>query len=354
RVPGSTPKIILEVFCKEKLFLKRQTKPLNKNIKIFINYFLGPALFIWLSYSIYRQIRNQPDLDVHLQQIKEAIYGRNAWQLWMVVMLMLVNWGIEARKWQVLLKGIQKISFLRSFKAILAGVSFALNTPNRIGEYGGRILYVEDGKRFKAVSLTIAGSFSQIIITLLMGTIGLVFLQDELSGSLGIESSAIWIKFLTGIVATVTLVCLLIYFRLNWLIKGVERLPGLSRFVEHISVLEDLNVTILLRVLSLSFTRFMVFVIQYNLLLQAMQVDVTWWQGFWAVSVLFLLLAIWPTIALLELGLRWEYSLLLFKLFSKNTVGIYATATGIWLINLALPALIGSLFILGIKIFKER
>jgi hypothetical protein len=291
---------------------------------------------------------------VHLQQIKEAVYGRNAWQLWMVVMLMLVNWGIEARKWQVLLKGIQKISFLRSFKAILAGVSFALNTPNRIGEYGGRILYVEEGKRFKAVSLTIAGSFSQIIITLLMGTIGLVFLHDELSGSLGIEASAIWIKFLTGIVATVTLVCLLIYFRLNWLIKGVERLPGLSRFVEHISVLEDLNVTILLRVLSLSFTRFMVFVIQYNLLLQAMQVEVTWWQGFWAVSVLFLLLAIWPTISIIELGLRWEYSLLLFKLFSRNTVGIYATATGIWLINLALPALIGSLFILGIKIFKER
>jgi hypothetical protein len=98
----------------------------------------------------------------------------------------------------------------------------------------------------------------------------------------------------------------------------------------------------------------MVFVIQYNLLLQAMQVEVTWWQGFWAVSVLFLLLAIWPTISIIELGLRWEYSLLLFKLFSRNTVGIYATATGIWLINLALPALIGSLFILGIKIFKER
>jgi hypothetical protein len=59
-----------------------------------------------------------------------------------------------------------------------------------------------------------------------------------------------------------------------------------------------------------------------------------------------------PTIALLELGLRWEYSIMLFGLFSGNILGIYAAATGIWLINLVLPAMAGSLFILGIRIIK--
>jgi hypothetical protein len=29
-------------------------------------------------------------------------------------------------------------------------------------------------------------------------------------------------------------------------------------------------------------------------------------------------------------------------------------ATGIWIINLVIPALAGSLFMLGIRIFKER
>jgi hypothetical protein len=311
-------------------------------------------LFIWLSFSIYRQLRLQPNLEQHIRQIKDALTGNEAWKFYLVILLMLLNWGIEARKWQVLIRVLEPISLWRSFKAILSGVAFALNTPNRIGEYGGRILYISEGKRIRAVSLTIAGSFSQLIITLVAGTVGLFFLSDKLVSFYGSDSLSLWLKFLWGILLAVTLLCVLIYFRLSWLIKGVEKLPGLAKFVRHIEVLEELNVTILLRVLGMSVVRFLVFVIQYNLLLQLVQVEIGWWQGFWAVSVLFLLLAIWPTIALLELGLRWEYSLVLFRLFSQNAVGIYATATGIWLVNLVLPAVMGSLFLLGLRIFRLK
>jgi hypothetical protein len=146
----------------------------------------------------------------------------------------------------------------------------------------------------------------------------------------------------------------MVFFRISWIIRGVEKLPGFAKFAAHISVLEGLSVTILLRVLGLSFLRFIIFIIQYNLLLQVMHVNMGWWEGFWTVSVLFLWLAIWPTIALLELGLRWEYSLILFSMYSQNIVGIYAAATCIWLINLVLPAMGGSLFMLGLRIFKER
>lgn len=75
-----------------------------------------------------KQIRQQPDLDTHLRYIREAAYGVQAWKFWMVFVLMLINWGIEARKWQILLLPIQKMPFLRAFKATLTGVSFAMNT----------------------------------------------------------------------------------------------------------------------------------------------------------------------------------------------------------------------------------
>ncbi len=327
---------------------------LNKNIKIFFNYFLGPLLFLWLSLSIFRQISHQPDLQHHLQYIREAAYGTSAWKFWTVIVLMFFNWGIEARKWQVLLHRMERMTLIRSFKAILAGVAFALNTPNRIGEYGGRILFIPEGKRIKAVSLTIAGSFSQLIVTLVFGIVGLFMLTEAFSHNKDIISLSLWLKFLKGILVVITLICILLYFRISFIIRGVEKLPGVSKFVQHIAVLEDLSVTILLRVLSLSVTRFIIFILQYNLLLQVMHVNIGWWAGFWTVSVLFLWLAIWPTIALLELGLRWEYSLILFSMYSPNIVGIYATATCIWLINLVLPAMGGSLFMLGLRIFKER
>jgi hypothetical protein len=334
------------------IFEKRQL--LNKSIKIFLNYFLGPFIFIWLTISIFRQIRQQPDLEQNLALVRDAAVGSMAWKFWTVFVLMIINWGIEARKWQVLLLPLEKLSLGRSFKAILSGVAFAMNTPNRIGEYGGRILYVSEGKRIRAVSLTIAGSFSQLIITLFFGVIGIWILRDLFLSNEYISSFSIWLKFLEAILVFITVICFMIYFRIGWIIKGVEKLPGAHAIVKHISVLEELSVRILLRVLSLSIGRYVVFIIQYNLLLQVMHVEVGWWEGFWLVSVLFLWLAIWPTIALLELGLRWEYSILLFSMVSNNTVGIYAVATGIWFINLVLPALAGSLFMLGFRIFKVR
>jgi hypothetical protein len=45
----------------------------------------------------------------------------------------------------------------------------------------------------------------------------------------------------------------------------------------------------------------------------------------------------------------------LLGLFSANGLGITITAGTIWLINLVIPAIIGSLLILGIKkIFKAK
>ena len=60
---------------------------------------------------------------------------------------MCFNWGIEAKKWQVLMKPIEDLSWWTACKATLTGLSFAMNTPNRIGEYAGRILYVKKENR---------------------------------------------------------------------------------------------------------------------------------------------------------------------------------------------------------------
>src|SRR5690606_36486723 len=125
----------------------------------------------WLFYSLYKQIQSQPDLHLSLALIKEAPFGTDAWKLWSVILMVFINWGIEARKWQILIQPVQKMRFITAFKSVITGVTLSINTPNSIGEYGGRILFVKDGNRIKAISLSIAGSISQLIITLIMGCI---------------------------------------------------------------------------------------------------------------------------------------------------------------------------------------
>jgi hypothetical protein len=106
-------------------------------------------------------------------EIQASLDERGIWIFLMAVGLMLVNWGIEARKWQLAIRHIQRISFIRAFKAIFTGTSSAFVTFNRMGEYMGRILYIEDGNRIKAISLTIVCSMAQSLVTFSAGLIGL-------------------------------------------------------------------------------------------------------------------------------------------------------------------------------------
>ena len=145
---------------------------LNKSIKIFINYFLGPLLFIWLTLSIYRQIINQPHLEQSWQHIQASLTSSKIFLLAGVILLMLANWSIEAVKWKLSVSAIHPVGFVQSFKAILSGVSFSVTLPNRIGEYAGRLLFLPDGKRLKAVANTVGGSISQLLVTLLSGLAG--------------------------------------------------------------------------------------------------------------------------------------------------------------------------------------
>jgi hypothetical protein len=131
---------------------------INKNIKIFFNFFLGPLLGAWLFYSLYQQIKNQPHLEESIALIKNMPFSSEAWKFWAVIFMAFANWGLEAKKWQLMMHDLQPMKYITAFKSVLSGVTFSLNTPNRIGEYGGRILYVAEGKRLKAISLSIAGS----------------------------------------------------------------------------------------------------------------------------------------------------------------------------------------------------
>ena len=326
---------------------------LTKNIKIFFNYFLGPILFAWLSWSIYREINQQPDLSKAWHRIRESFYSPMIINLVAVILLMVVNWGLEAFKWKMAVHEVQPISYLKAFKAILSGVSFSVSTPNRIGEYFGRILYMSEGNRLRTISITIVSSMSQLIITMFMGFVGILVLRKNMEAD-GFISS-IWMQVLIYGVFAAVLVTILFYFRLSWLVKWIDRLPGSKKFAYLLEALENFDSKLLIKLLLLSSSRYIVFIIQYYLLLQLFDVPLSWPQTLWTVSVSFLVMAVIPSIALAELGLRGKVSIKLIGLFSANHLGILMTSMTIWLINLIIPAIAGSLLILSIRrIFASK
>ncbi|MCR6722318.1 MAG: flippase-like domain-containing protein [Chitinophagaceae bacterium] len=319
----------------------------KKLIRIFIRFFLGPVLFAWLSYSIYKQIQQQPHLESSWHALKHSMSSTMWWILPLVFLGMILNWSIESVKWMLVVKRIQPVKFITACKAVLSGLSFSVTTPNRVGEYLGRVLYMDDGNRMKAISLTITGSISQLITTLFMGLMALLVLKDPLSNS-GLVSSFWYSSILYGTLF-VTVILTVFYFRINWLVRWVDRLPGNHRYKWLIETLESFDATILTQLLSLSAARFVIFILQYWLLCSLFDVEISWWDCYWTVSLSYLVMAAIPTIALFtDLSLRGTVSIQLLGIYSSNHLGIGLAAASMWLINLIIPALAGSLLILGI------
>ncbi|MFN2458463.1 MAG: lysylphosphatidylglycerol synthase domain-containing protein [Chitinophagaceae bacterium] len=337
-------------FARRRLFLPLMQ--LNKNIKIFINYFAGPLLFCWLAFSIYNQIVHQPGLLSSWLHIKESFTSNKFFYLIVVVLLMLVNWGIEAWKWKISVDVLHRLPFYQAFKAVLSGVSFSVTTPNRIGEYLGRMIYVPEGMRLKIISITVVGSLSQILVTFIAGTAGFFLLQEQLLKS-GLISF-FWYQFIAfGLLGIITILTLF-YFNLSTIEKWIEQGLKRSSWLHLIRHIQKFNMQLLIKLLLLSSVRYCVFMMQYILLFRLFDVNVPVTAIFWVMSLVFLGLAVIPTIALVEVGIRGEITLQLMGLFTINSLGVTLTSVSIWFINLIVPALAGSFFILSVKVFKQR
>jgi hypothetical protein len=329
---------------------------LNKNIKLIVNYVVGPLIMLFLFYIVARQLQKQPNWKDSLNQMWQAAIGKQRWKLYCMFGLMGLNWGLESFKWQIALRTLQPIGFGRAFKAILAGICIASFTPNRVGEYLGRMLFVEQGNKIRSIAPSILCSMAQMLVTLMAGTFGFY-----LYSSLPLQAGVLWgtglqpsfCKPLMILTAGAATLLGLVYFRFDPLLRRLN--DWLKKNNKTFSIPEKFSFSVMNGILMLSTLRYGVFILQYFLLFSLFDIPLSGMQVFTGVSVMFVLMAIVPTLTILtDIGFRWTAGIQVFHVFTSNTAGILAVSLGIWVINLIFPALIGSLLILRIKLFSSR
>jgi hypothetical protein len=332
-----------------------QNKKLSRQFKILLNYVLGPLLFIILGYIIYTRVKTQPDLSEKINLLKTAFSKQNAWEITLLLLLLCANWGIEARKWQLMMRPVERVNFLTSTKAILSGLALSLFLPNGFGEYPGRALYMKEGNRLRSVALNVAGSMAQLIVTLVTGVMSLLYLKAYVwNKTVEIQGfSVLWLNGIISMIILGTALLILTYFRLSWLTKLVEKIPLVHKYKYFIEGLETFHWKELTRILNLSCIRFVVFIVQYIMVLHMLDVKINIIDAICTTCVLFLLLAILPTIPFADVGIRGEAGRQLFGLLTPDAFGIIVTVAVIWFVNLIIPSAAGSLFLLSVRLFKR-
>jgi len=278
-----------------------------------------------------------------------------------VLLMMLANWTLESAKWKFLIEKIERISLFRAFKAIFSGTSISVFTPNRIGDFGARVLYLDNCDRIQAVFISILGSISQLVITILVGILGIsVFIVSQYPGLI----DPVLASLLFGVLGLATLLTVVGYYNVSiftaWGKKAFNLLgPSWNKRVRkrvrgYIQVFSLYTTRELSLTLAFSLARYCVFSLQFYLLLVLFEVDIPMFQAFSLISLVFFAMSIIPTVALTEIGVRGSVALFFLGLASQNSIGIVTATFTLWIINLALPALIGSFFIFGTTIFKTN
>ncbi len=303
-------------------------------------------IFGLLIFALYKQLFTNNEL----KNIIDSI-ARNFQPLilLLVTVLMFFNWGIEALKWKLLIQKITPIRLIRTFKAVWTGVTLGLFTPNRVGEFGGRILYVPSKFRLKAIVSSLVGSFSQNMASLNIGIICLIiFIHEHYS----FNSSTFFIITVICILAGALL--MLAYFNIDAMIYLFKKIKVFNRLVPYTNVLNVYSVCDYLQLLVLSLFRYAVYTAQYLIFLKMFGVSVAVSDGIVAIGVIYLTQTLIPTFAIAELLTRGNIAIFFLTFYGADAFSTLAASTCLWLLNLIIPAVIGYIFIIKFNFFKAK
>ena len=266
--------------------------------------------------------------------------------LGLVLFLTACNWFLEALKWKFLVRKVESLSLSKSIQSLLSGLYLAIFTPARIGEYGGRILYLKPENRKQGAICVLVGNLSQFMVTTMLGLLGTYF----------------WVKEFMGIKAwALNLMAILFIALVGLILFGFFRISKIEPWIEGIKIFQKMKSTFLILKefsakdlgISLLFSlgRYLIFSNQYIILLFGLLGVHSYRNCFFAMGLIFMVQSYIPSFVLADIGIRGATSsyFLGFIFGKQNIIPILASSFLVWFLNIILPALIGIYFILKIK-----
>ena len=287
---------------------------------------IGLILFVVCLVAIYNKVAHNENLNQYSADIKVQFEKVTFFEWAVLLLLFLLNYLMEAIKWQNLLASWSPISILKSYKSVLIGQAFAFFTPARSGDYVGRILLLPPGSKIKGVAQLAWSSYAQLIITISIGSIALFFNLPFFP----------WIKWFmpVGLAAA-----LIVYFH-----------PGQFKgWLNKINKLQIEN-SLKLNLLGISFLKYTIFVLQYTWAVKMLNIPIANIDLWTALGVLFLLLSIIPSISLTDLVIRGQIIVVLLEPYYNNSLMLICLSTIIWAVNFLLPAIIGAFLLINFRI----
>ena len=317
---------------------------MQQNIKKILFFTIKILIGLVSFWIIYNRLTQIPELKAQLFQwlAEPAMYLI----LLAVLILMPFNWGIESFKWKLITNQIETISYSTSLKAVLTGICIGNIAPGRAMEFLAKIYYFKPQNRPSITILHFINGMFQMLITVSVGLMAIVF---KLKGNH--QSSEI-----VYITIAISLVLILFFC---WAILNVSTIQHKLQFIKWFKNIKNTNhlhftKKIILKLISLSIIRYSVFTIQFYLIYHALTPESIPHEVFKSIAAYFMLISIIPMISFIEPAIRAAIAILVFNSANDNEATVIFSSTLVWIINVVIPSAIGYIIILKEKInFKS-
>jgi len=307
------------------------------------------ALVIALAYVfIYKSVSNKAELQQFKNLLQTVDQNKVYVTMSAVVLLMLLNWLLEAFKWKYLTRRLQRMTIWRSIAAVFCGLTWAIFTPNRLGEYGGRILYLPPSKRGYGVFTMAVGSFGQNVVTNVVGATALMWFVFSFL------HLNVWVLILLTLLAvSLAAIMLACFFNIKWLAVLLNKIKFMHQYERFFNIIAKYRKRELATVMLFCVSRFAVFSSEYYLVINLLLPQLSIFPTLMMVFNMFFIQSALPTLDLVDVGLRGMTAATFFSYITSQKLAVIACVSSIWFINLIIPAIIGSVFVLKIRFFDR-
>ncbi|UUC45888.1 hypothetical protein [Flavobacterium cerinum] len=284
-------------------------------------------------YFIYNQLMQNDRLDwdkfINLIKSKQSFAS-----FAFILLLTFLNRFLEILKWQNLVSVIRKITVGEASRQVLGALTAAIFTPNGIGEYAGKALFFEKPQTKKIVFLNLICNGIQMILTVIFGLFGLLYFNASFQV---ITPQSVLILF--GILVVVIL---LLFLAKRLTIKGYS----IEKLIHKIN---EIPKTVHQKNVLLAIARYLVFSHQYYILFLLFDVDLPYWLLMATITSVYFLASSLPTFQFLDFAVKGSVALYFFGLLGVNEWIVVFISTLMWFLNVVLPVVIGSYFVLNFK-----
>ncbi|MEP1097488.1 MAG: hypothetical protein ABJG78_20395 [Cyclobacteriaceae bacterium] len=233
--------------------------------------------------------------------------------------LMIVNWILEIHRWKISIESSERISFRQASIDVLGGLTMNWIVPFTVGDYIIRIAAKRD--KYRATSAIFLNRVIMLFLTLLVGLYGLISLLDGNGSYLlfGIFSLAV------------------VFFVADRIAQG--------RFSQYFT---ELNRRTLWEIILISTCRYSIFFIQFVILITLFNPELDLITISSGIGWIFLVRTSIPSL-FGGVGLREASALFFFQDIIADTVTVVFPVFVLWVLNTALPSLLGSLLLWKFK-----